>query len=132
VSQENVDVVRRAAALAAEGQWDAAMTLLAPDVEWVIAQEHPEARTLVGHQAVAEYRRAWQSTMPNMRLELDRALDCDDTVVGIGAVVGTGVGSRAKVRVPLAVVYRFRDGLIAEAVEYLDPAEALRAAGLEE
>jgi hypothetical protein len=58
-------------------------------------------------------------------------LDCDDTVLGIGAVVGTGFGGRAKVRVPLAIVYLFRDGLIAEAQEYLDPAEALKAVGLE-
>ncbi len=107
------------------------MELLAPDVQWVIAREHPEARTLVGREAVTEYRRSWQSTMPNMRFELDRALDCGDAVVGIGAVAGTGAGSRADVRVPLAIVYRFRDGLIAEAREYLDPAEALKAAGLE-
>jgi ketosteroid isomerase-like protein len=132
MTNENVELVRRSAVLAAGGHWDAAMNLFAPDIEWVVAREHPETRTLVGPEAVAEYRRAWQATVPDMRLELDRVVDCDDAVVGIGAVVGTGRGSGAEVRVPLAIVYHFRHGLIARAEEYLDPAVALDAVGLQE
>ena len=132
MASENIKVVRRSAALVNEGNWDAAMELLAPDIEWVTAKEHPEARTLVGREAVVGYRQAWQHTMTDLRFELDRLLDCDDRVVSIGAVLGTGRGSGAVVRVPLAIVYEVRHGLIARAEEYLNPAEALRAVGLEE
>jgi ketosteroid isomerase-like protein len=131
MASENVELVRRSAALVNEGRWDTAMTLLAPDVEWVIAKEHPEARTLVGREAVVEYSQAWQRTLQGMRFELDRVFDCDNGVVGIGAVRGTGSGSGVDVQVPLAIVYEFRRGLIARAEEYLDPGEALKAVGLE-
>jgi ketosteroid isomerase-like protein len=132
MASENVELVRRLAAVVNEGHWDTAEKLLAPDVEWVVAKEHPEARTLVGREAVAEYRRAWQRTLQGMRFEFDRVLHCDNGVVGIGAVRGTGSGSGAEVQVPLAIVYEVHQGLIARAEEYLNPAEALKAVGLEE
>jgi ketosteroid isomerase-like protein len=130
VSQENVEVVRRSNTLYNAGDWDAALELLHPDIEWVIAREHPDARTLIGRDAVADYRREWQTAMPDLRLELDRVLDGGDKVVTIGAAHGTGTGSGADVRVPLAFVFTLRDGLIARAEEYLNPAEALEAEGL--
>jgi ketosteroid isomerase-like protein len=74
MSQENMGVVRRLSALASAGNWDAAMELLAPDVEWVLAKEHPEARTLVGREAVAAYRRERQETLPEEYLKQSEAL----------------------------------------------------------
>jgi ketosteroid isomerase-like protein len=132
MANKNVELIRRSSVLVNEGHWDAAITLLAPDVEWVIAKEHPEARVLVGRQAVVEYQREWEAAMPKMRFEFDRVLECDNRVVAMGAVRGTGGGSGADVRVPLAIVYEFRDGLIARAEEYLNPADALEAVGLAE
>jgi ketosteroid isomerase-like protein len=132
VSEENVETVRRLSALTAAGDLDAAAALLAPDVEWVVAREHPESRTLVGHQAVGAYWDEWQTTLPDMRIELDRVLDGGGDVVAIGNVRGTGIGSGARVRVPIAVLYSFRDGLICRAEEFLDHSEALKAARLEE
>ena len=132
MSQENVEIVRRSNALFNAGDWDAAREALHPDIEWVIAREHPDARTLIGRDAVADYQREWQTAMPDLHLELDRVVDAGDKVVTIGAVHGTGTGSGAVVRVPLAIVLTLRDGLIARAEEYLDPDEALEAVGLEE
>jgi hypothetical protein len=132
MSQENVEVVRQSNALFNAGDLDGAIDLLRPDIEWVVAREHPDARELAGRDAVTAYRREWQETLPNMRLELDQLLDAGDRVVGVGMVSGTGVGSGADVRVPLAVVFTVRDGLIARAEEYLNPAEALKAVGLAE
>jgi uncharacterized protein len=132
MSQENVEVVRRSNMLFNVGDWDAVRELLHPDIEWVIAREHPDARTLIGHEAVADYRREWQTAVPDLRLELDRVLDGGDKVVTIGAAHGTGTGSGADVRVPIAFVFALRDGLIARAEEYLDPDEALKAVGLAE
>jgi uncharacterized protein len=128
VSEENVEIVRRANAL----DWDSAFVFLDPDIEWVIAAEHPNARVLVGHEAVAEYQREWEETMPDVHFEVDRLLDAGDKVVGIGTVGGRGTESGADVSVPLAIVFTLRDGRIVRAEEFLSPAVAVKAAGLEE
>jgi ketosteroid isomerase-like protein len=130
MSQENIEIVRRANALTNAGDLDAAFRLLHPGIEWVIAKEHPDARSLVGHAALAEYQREWQEAMPDVRFELDRALDAGGRVVGVGTVRGAGVGSGADVEVPIAFLFTLRDGLITRVEEYLNPAEALEAVGL--
>jgi ketosteroid isomerase-like protein len=132
MSRENLKIVQESNALSNAGDWNAALELLHPDVEWVVAREHPDARTLVGREAVRGYRQEWQETLPDLRIELDQLLDVDDRVVGVGTVSGTGVGSGADVRVSLAVVFTIRCGLIKRAEEYLNPAEALKAVGLAE
>jgi uncharacterized protein len=130
MSHENVQIVRRSNALTNDGDLDAAFRLLHPDIEWVIAREHPDARTLIGREAVAQYQRDWQEALPDVRFELDRAVDIDDKVVGVGTVRGAGMGSGADVQVPIALLFTLRDGKIARVEEYLDPSEALEAAGL--
>jgi hypothetical protein len=50
--------------------------------------------------------------LPDVRFEIDRVIGVGDRVVGIGVVPGTGIGSEADVRVPLAIVYTLRNGLI--------------------
>jgi uncharacterized protein len=132
MSQENVEIVRRANRLTNAGDLDAGYRLLHPNVEWVIASEHPDARTVTGHQALARYQREWQETLPDVRFELERVVDAGDTVVGIGTVRGTGAESGADVAVPIAFLFTLRDGSIVRVGEHLHPAEALRAAGLEE
>jgi ketosteroid isomerase-like protein len=104
---------------------------LHPDIEWVIAREHPDARTLTGHEAVAQYQRDWRESLPDLRFELDR-LDAVEQVVAIGTVRGAGTASGADVEVPIAFLFTLRDGLITRVEEYLNPAEALEAAGLRE
>jgi ketosteroid isomerase-like protein len=113
-----------------EGNLDAARRLLHPQIEWVIAREHPDSRTLIGHESIVAYERDWQETLSGLRFVLDRVLDAGENVVGIGSVVGTGTGSGADVRVPIAFVFTVRDGLITRVEEYLDPREALEATGL--
>jgi hypothetical protein len=130
MSEANVETVRRANALTNDGDWAAAYRFLHPDIEWVIAREHPDARTLTGHEAVAEYQRDWQEAVPDVGVVYDRVLDAGEKVVGIGSVRGTGTGSGADVRVPIAFVFTLRDGLIIRVEEYLDPSDALEAAGL--
>lgn len=132
MSQANVEIVRRSNALTNEGDLDGAFRLLHPGIEWVIAKEHPDARTLIGHEALAQYQRDWQEMVPDVRFELDHALDVGDEVVAVGTVRGSGVGSGADVQVSIAFRFTLRDGLITRVEEYLNPSEALKAAGLAE
>jgi ketosteroid isomerase-like protein len=132
MSQENVEVVRLSNALTNDGDFDAAFGLVHPDIEWVIAKEHPDARTVTGRNALAEYRREWEEALPGVHVVFDRLLDTGNAVVGIGEVRGTGAGSGADVQVPIGFVFTLGDGLITRVEEYLDPAEALKAVGLAE
>ena len=132
MSEENVEVVKRANELTNDGDLDAAYSFLHPDIEWVIAREHPDTRTLTGREAVAEYQRDWQEAIPDVHYEYDRVLEAGGKVVGIGTVRGTGTASGADVRVPIALVFTLRDGLITRVEEYLNPSEALKAVGLAE
>jgi uncharacterized protein len=130
MSQKNVELVQRSSTFYSRGEEAAAIELLHPDVEWVVAKEHPDARTLMGRAALLEYQREWQQTLPGLNITLDRVLDAGDSVLAIGAVRGTGLESGVDVEVPIALVYTFRDGLIARVEEYLDPGEAVQAVGL--
>ena len=131
MSQENVAIVRALFAALDRGELSLAAECLDPNIEWLIAREHPDSRTLIGHEALAAYQRDWQATLPDMRVEYDRVLDVEDKVVAIGTVRGTGVGSGADVRVPLAILVTLRNGLITRAEEYLNPNDALEVVGLE-
>jgi ketosteroid isomerase-like protein len=132
MSQENVEIVRLSNALTNDGDFDAAFGLVHPDIEWVIAKEHPDTRTVTGRNALAEYRREWDEALPGVHVVFDRLLDTGNAVVGFGEVRGTGAGSGADVQVPIGFVFTLGDGLITRVEEYLDPAEALKAAGLAE
>jgi uncharacterized protein len=129
MAEENVEIVRRACEPTLRGELDAALRLAHPDVECVVAREHPDSRTLTGREAPLAFRHDWQEALPDVRFELERTLDAGDRVVGIGTVRGTGDHSGADVRVPLAFVYTLRDGLISRIEEYLS--EAMGVAGLE-
>ena len=96
MSHANVEIVRRASAFTAIGDFESGFLLLHPSIEWVIAKEHPDARTLVGHEAVAAYRREWQDTMPDVRSELQRYVDLGDRVLAVGTVRGHGVRQRGR------------------------------------
>ncbi|HEX4187065.1 MAG TPA: nuclear transport factor 2 family protein [Solirubrobacteraceae bacterium] len=132
MSRANVEIVRQANALTNEGHLDAAFRLLHPEVKWVVAKEHPDARTIAGREAVAQYQEDWQQALPDVHFEADRWVDAGERVVGIGTVRGTGAGSGADVRVPLAFVFTVQDRLITQVEEYIDPTHALKAVGMEE
>jgi ketosteroid isomerase-like protein len=124
----NLQLVRDAFAAADPSE---ASRLWDPEIEWVIAREHPDARILAGPEAVMSYVREWESTLTGLQVEIDRLLDAGERVVAVGSVGGAGSESGAGVRVPIAFVVTAQDGLITRVEEYLEPAEALAVAGLD-
>ena len=58
--------------------------------------------------------------------------DLGDRVLALGTLRVTGSGSGIEVEVPLALLVRFRDGLITHLNDYGDRDKALEAAGLSE
>jgi ketosteroid isomerase-like protein len=123
---ENLELVR----MAFGADLDAAVGCWHPRIEWAIAEEHPEARTLSGREAVVAYLRDWEDVLNGAQLEMDRFVDAGAQVVAVGTVHGTGAGSGAAVEVPIAFVCTVGDGKLLRVAEYLQPAAALKAVGL--
>jgi ketosteroid isomerase-like protein len=58
--------------------------------------------------------------------------DLEDEVLALGTLRFTGRGSGIKTEAPVAVLARFRNGLVTHFRDYGDKAQALEAAGLSE
>jgi ketosteroid isomerase-like protein len=100
---------------------------VSPEFEWVVAREHPDAKTHRGAEAVAEYLGDWMATMPDLLVEIDEVREDGDRVLLVMRMTGRGAGSGAGAEVRVATVSTFRDGKPIRTEEYLDPDEATRA-----
>jgi ketosteroid isomerase-like protein len=129
--QENVEIVRRSLAAYPHDQ-EAAFAGTHSNLEWVVAKEHPNSRTLHGREEIVRYQGEWEEMLGEIQFDMTDYRDAGERVVAIGSVRGTGTGSGIPVEVPLALVYLFEGDKIARIEEYLDPNDALEAAGLSE
>jgi ketosteroid isomerase-like protein len=140
MSEENVKIVRRnfeafQAGLAA-GNPAAAIDagLTAPDAEWIMPPSTPGFRHVYkGRDEFVDFMSTWTEDFEDFSIELERVIDAgDDRVVGLFHQRGIGKGSGAPVELHTALVYELQDGQIVRMRNYLDPKEALEAAGLRE
>lgn len=131
MSQENVEAVVECIAAYNEGDWDRAVKIFAPDVEWRDSAEHPDRRAVVGPDAVIEDLRARLDVVPST-FDVERVVDRGSDVVGLGQLRAGGISSEGEIRTPFALVFTFATGLVVCVEEFRDHDEALKAAGLEE
>jgi uncharacterized protein len=130
VTQENLETVRRNAAAFARNDYEAALNHAPEEVEWVIAEENPNARTLRGRHEIVAYLQDWRETLSDLRYDVDELIDAGDAVVCLGKVSGRAGARAPEVTVALATVTEFRDGVPIRTREFLDPEAALEAVGL--
>jgi ketosteroid isomerase-like protein len=130
MSQENVELIHRQIEALNRGDWEGSIEGLDQQIEWVVAREHPASRIVRGLDELRTYRQDWRQTLGGLTFESEDVIDRGPAVVALGRIKGTGSGSGAEVEVPIAFVSRFRDGRVIRVEEYLDPNEALEAAGL--
>lgn len=138
MSDENVEIVRRAFAAFQQGlrQGDPGAAydtgLLADDAEWV-TPGLMGGESFVGRQGFAEFMRTWTEGFDGWDVQIERLIDAgDDQVVGLVQQTATGKASGVPVELEQAVVYDLDGGRVVRMRNYLDRAEALKAAGLSE
>ena len=139
MSERNVEIVRRAFEEFREGLSRGDLTapfdsgLNAPDAEWVMPPRTPGFRSVYkGREGFLEFMQTWTEDF-EWSIELEQAVDAgDDRVVGIFRQRATGKTSGVPVELRMGLVYELRDGQIIRMTNYLDPADALAAAGLSE
>jgi len=59
--EKNLEIVRRAIKAFNREDLDQALEWADPEIEWVVARDHPDAATHRGRDAVAAYLREWQT-----------------------------------------------------------------------
>jgi ketosteroid isomerase-like protein len=134
MSQENVEIARRAFEFVRQGEYRSAASCFRDDVEWHNTSAFPGPRTIVGPRAIIDF---WQELFGSFGDEGERATiekvkaDGDCVVMAVRSR-GRGKASGVPVDVRWAITCRLRDGKIQRVDVRGDYAKSLEATGLSE
>ncbi len=133
MSQENVEIVRRALAAYTAGDIEGMLSFLDPDAELHSAIiSGAEGKAYRGHAGIRSWAAETQVSFEALSMELTEFRDLGDRVLGFGRVHAKGRESGVELDSPTGWVFTLRDGKIVRAEGYLDPGKALEVAGLTE
>jgi len=133
VSQENVEVVRRAYAhFQATG--DLLDELLAADLEWDMSKfgGWPEQQLYRGAGGARVFIGQWVAPWDDYQLEIDALHDVGDVVVAVARQRTRSKATGMVITDQFAQVWTLRDGVAVRIEAYHDVDEALKAADLKE
>ena len=131
LSAENVETARRLVAAFNDR-----------DVERFLADTHAaaelhslraqlEGTPYRGHAGIRQMFADFEEDWEYLRVEIHAFRNIESNVVGTGHLHSRGRASRVDLDVPVAFVWRFREGKAVYAKLFSEEAEALRAAGLD-
>src|SRR3954451_5987107 len=134
MSQQNVDLLLRAVAVANAGDVEAAFDLYHPDAELRDLQHPPDTpEVLRGRDAIVASLKRWSELMDDWNIELHEYVDAHPWVVGELTWQATGKGSDTPVEWRVAEAYEVKDGKITRVLAgFPDLGAALKAVGLAE
>jgi uncharacterized protein len=133
MSQENVEMVRRAYEAYSQGNIDGAVADFAPDCRYTAAGIIPD-RTGVFHgpEGYKEFIGWVRGEFDDVQAEVDELIDAGDTVVVESTLRGRGRQSGAETKFTFWQVWTMENGKFARGRGFASRAEALEAAGLSE
>jgi ketosteroid isomerase-like protein len=133
MSEENVEIVRRAYQVLNDRDYSRVAEFLDPDVEFDVSRNVLNPGTYRGHAEFERMVRATDEVWNDFRTEPQELIDGGDHVVVGVRISGTGGGSGVATHMDLFNVVTLRDGKIVRLVGGIRTrAEALKAAGLSE
>jgi ketosteroid isomerase-like protein len=130
MSQENVELVRRAYVAVNERDHATLEEIIAHDVELRATGRLPDTGTVIrGRAAVKDW---WGELVAalDMRVEVDEYIDAGDAVVAVIRQTARGIASGVETTNRIVAVYRIRDGKLTRIDAYRNKRETLEAAGL--
>jgi ketosteroid isomerase-like protein len=130
MSQETIDLTRRAFEAIARGDFTFVQELMAPEIVIVQPPEVPDAKTYRGRDAVIRSWEDWPQQWEEFRMELVDVIDVDeDTVIGVTRQSGRGRDSGIEMQFDVFFVAHAREELMVRLEMFFDREQALRAAG---
>jgi ketosteroid isomerase-like protein len=142
MSKENVENLRAfLEAWSQDGAWTPEawqqgevidMSFFHPDVvyEDTVLPDHV-GEAYRGREGVARAAGRWVEPNEWMLVELQRVVGAGDRLVSIHRLRSKALYTAIEFDTPLAYVWTFRDGMVIHFESFLDPEQALNAAGLE-
>jgi ketosteroid isomerase-like protein len=135
MSKEDVEAFKRGLDTFNRRDVEALLEELHPEVEW-----HPALPVLVGgeatvyrgHGGVREMLQDLYEAFAETHVDIWEIRDLGDRLVAIGRTRARGKESGAETESPWGCVTEYKDGRAIRIRTYLDPKEALEAAGLSE
>jgi ketosteroid isomerase-like protein len=130
MSEESVEIVRKANAAPNDGDLDAFLEALAPDAELRDLANAPDQSGVVkGRAAFREVWTLWTEAFDEFRADIDEYVDRGDVVICAVHWHGKGKGSGMVIDTHQFDVYEVRDGQVVRGtLGYRSKAEALEAA----
>jgi ketosteroid isomerase-like protein len=133
MSEENVGIVRDAAAAYNRGDLDAWSKYCADDIDYRAVEGAPDDHGPIhGKAAMQAYLQDWFDTFDDLKVEPLELIDAGEDVVAVLRFGGRAKLSGVETDLTYAALYTIRDGKIARGREYWTREEALEAAGLSE
>src|SRR3954451_13263093 len=132
MSQENVEIVLRGVAALNRGDADAFNALCDARFQMRLIGAVGEPVSYAGPEGVVQFFRDMAESWADWGFEIERTRDLDEHVLITGRQRGRGRVSGVEVDSPRACVLALRDGAVTELRFFIEPAEALKAVGLEE
>ena len=132
MSQEHVDAFKRGLEAGNRRDVDGLLEVLDADIAWHSALHAlfgGEKTVYRGHDGVREMIGDLYDAFDEFRIEISEVRDRGDRIVSIGRAHARGGTSGADVAMPIAFVTEFKDGKAISVRAYLDPDEAVEAAG---
>ncbi len=129
MSQENVDVIRRA--FDALNDWELASDCYDPEVEYTTQPDAPMRTTYKGLDGLRRSMRSLGEAWENIKTEPQEFIQADDVIVALLRFQLRG-HSGVELETDQAWVYWMHEGRIRRMEQYGTKREALQAAGLSE
>ena len=135
MSQDNIEAFKRSVEAGSRHDFDAMLEELDPAVEW-----HPavgvalagETMVLRGREEVRKWFQDLFEAFEDLRFEASEFRDLGDEFLAFGRVQAHGTASGVEIDSPLAWLVRAKNGKAIWVRSYIDPREALKAAGVSE
>jgi ketosteroid isomerase-like protein len=130
MSQENLEVVRRAIAYEYYGVGDRAEAEAIFDPRVVLNPIDEAASS--GFAAMRADMERWASAFDDLKVTFEELIDAGDQIVVVAHHKGRGHASGVEVDTRFYEVYTLCEGKVSRVDEYVERAEALKAVGLAE
>ena len=132
MSEENVEAYKRAVEAANRRDIEALLEGLDPEVAWYPAVVGMGSEVYRGTDGIRELFADRDETIPDAFFEVFEIRDLGDRLLSFGRLRAHGSESGAPTEVPFSQLVDFRNGKATVLRTFLDPKEALEAAGLSE